>query len=171
MRQLAFIIIALLLWECAGPYRHKLPLPAENLKVVVFPFTTRGPGLSQRSEYIAADMLTVMLYTSKHIPVVDRSIVNDELSRRQVGNPYFLSRQTLKAVADTLQASVVVLGAVENNIIRQRLNATRHTVTVTLRFLDGQTGDILYIDEYSESAGQPPETLLDQCLRVLVDRL
>ena len=146
-------------------------LPKEDLKIAVLPFTARGPGMSQRTGLIAADRITTYLFVKKRIQVADRSQVNFVLHDHGLENMYFLSRTQLSAVADTLNASVILLGMIENSTEQADLLMPENRINVTLRFLDGKTGRILKIYYGTQKTRRSPELVLDEILQKAVEKL
>jgi len=168
MKKLIFILIALLLAQCV-PFRGSgSKLPKENLKIAVLPFTARGPAVSQRTGHIAADKLTTLLFMEKKMPVVDRSQVNYILHERQIENVYFLSGEDLAEIADTLKASVIVLGLIENRTKQKEFETPENTLAITLRFLDGKTGEILEMANGTKKDKKPPEEMIETILSELI---
>lgn len=165
------VLCALCLMRCGFFAGTSAKLPPGPHKMLVLPFTGRGPGLSLRSGHRAADQLTAYLFMHRQFPVVDRSLVNDMLQQVEKENVYFFSRASLCALADTLGASVVVLGLVENQPAEAGWRHPRQRLTVTLRFLDGRTGEILHIAQRCAEGRAPPAQIMDDLLRALVDEL
>lgn len=165
------VLCALSLLRCGFVAGTTSKLPPGPHKLLVLPFTGRGPGLSLRSGHGAADQLTAYLFMQGNFPVVDRSQVNDMLQQVEKENVYFLSRASLCALADTLGASVVVLGLIENQPAEAGRRHPLHRLTVTLRFLDGRTGEILHIAQRRAESRAPPAQIIDDLLRALVDEL
>ncbi|NIR65873.1 MAG: hypothetical protein GWO08_14850 [Gammaproteobacteria bacterium] len=171
MKKITLLVcLALLLQNCAL-FRSPPKLPEKNIKVVVLPFTTRGPNVSNRTGYIAADKLTSFLFVKKKMRVVDRSLVNHTLNRKSIDNVYFLSQQELVEIADTLNASVVVLGLLENRTLQQDMFASQNIITVTLRFLAGDSGETLQIVYETQKTDLKPLLVLDEFLETMVDKL
>ena len=165
------VLCALSLMRCNFLAGTPSTLPPGPHKLMVLPFTGRGPGLSLRNGHIAADRLTAYLYMHRHYPVVDRSQVNDLLQQAGKANVYFLSRASLCALADTLDASVVVLGLIENQPAEVGGQHPLHRLVITLRFLDGRTGEILHIVQRRAESRAPLTQVIDDMLRALVDKL
>lgn len=165
------VLCALGMMRCSFFAAAPSPLPPGAHKMLVLPFTGRGPGLSVRSGHSAADQLTAYLFMRGHLPVVDRSQVNDMLQQQEQENVYFLSRASLCALADTLGASVVVLGLIENQPLAAGWQPPRQRLSITLRFLDGRTGEVLHISQRRAESRAPLAQIIDDVLRALVDAL
>ncbi len=170
MRIIITVLISCILLGCSVVFKQAPLLPRENLKVAVLPFTARGPALSGSVGHIAADELTTLLFTDKQIPIVDRSQVNYCLEMDGINNAYFLSRQQLAQIADSLTASVVVLGLIENRPRASELTHNRSVVAITLRFLNAENGEVLTI-VHQEKAGKVPQAMVQPLLTELVREL
>lgn len=171
MKYLLILLGAVLLFQC-GSFREKgIGLPQEELRIAVLPFTTQGPGLSEWAGHIAADRLTTYLYINKRIPVIDRSQVSYALNSMKLENLYYLSQADLQALAKKLNATVIVLGVLENRAQQRTLDDQKNKLTITLRFLDGKSGDISQILYQTKTDQNPPQQMIDEVLAALVGRL
>ncbi|RQW06670.1 MAG: hypothetical protein EH225_02905 [Calditrichaeota bacterium] len=138
-----FIIMIFTLFHCAS---ERLKIHKENgekMKLAVLHFG--GKGINRDLKYLAADYLTSRMYSVKKMPVVDRSQVNAAARLLEIVNPYFLSRRELCLLADSLQADLMVLGNVIYNPDRNQQEQTGGWMGITLRFLDGQSGEVRFI--------------------------
>ena len=166
------IIISMLGLLCCSPFHQVQPFySVETVKMAILPFTGRGAGISQRSGHIAADRLTTYLYLKKQISVVDRSQVSHVLHHLGIKNTYFLGKKELIEIADTLDASIVVLGLLENEAKQAHWKTPVNTLTVTLRFLDGKTGEILHILHKRDQVKSEPDSFADTLLKTMVCNL
>ena len=156
---------------CASVFKQKPLLPRDNLKVAVLPLTARGPAISAGLGHVTADRLTTLLFRDRKIPVVDRSQVNDCLETADIDNVYFLSRDQLTQIADTLTASVVVLGLIENSPPGPAVSQERATVGITLRFIDAKNGEVLTILHAEKEGKSAVQAIVRPLLAELVKGL
>lgn len=152
--------------------RLSTPEPSATVsRIAVLPFTVRGAGISTKTGYIAADKLTTHLYLKRKLAVVDRSQVNDILRKVDVKNVYYLSKEQLNLLSDTLQAGTVVLGMIDSEAISDNVLSPRQQISLTLRFLDGQTGEILKILHSSRKTRTVNLPLIDKMLQDAVGEI
>jgi|GEM_PF-6673660 len=116
-------------------------------RLAVLPFVVRGDGLSEAMGHIAADRLTAGLLNQKRLPIVDRSFVNDALTRLNIGNSYFLSPENAMLLSDTLGAKLLALGVLDNRSNFQESGRLKHQLRITVRLLDPASGELLLLKE------------------------
>lgn len=161
---------AALFIQCAG---NQTLAEKKIERVAVLPFTARGAGISARVGYVAADQLTTYLFSEKQMTVVDRSQINACLNQAGINNLYFLGRNDLLALADTLDADCIVMGIIDSerllneNLWKQR----RGRISITLRFLEGESGEVRKIVRESRKFEHSPTENIDQILREIVKQL
>ncbi|RMD47928.1 MAG: hypothetical protein D6830_07915 [Ignavibacteria bacterium] len=167
-----FMLIStlLLLQHCSSLHSYSITFHNPP-KIAVLPFTARGAGMSQRIGHIAADKLTTLLFMHQQAQIVDRSIVNYELHRIGVENVYFLSREQLTSLADTLHASLIVLGLIENQSKSQNIPGGKNVIAITLRFLNGKTGEVKYLVYQRMESNLSPLEILDLVLQKAMKKI
>ena len=147
----------------------------DSTAVAVLPFTTRGPGLGEGEGHICADHVTALLYRTGWLRIVERSLVNASLKQTDINNPYWLSREALEKLCGLLGVSRIVLGTLE--VIPPRLDSSgdKRLYQVTLRILDGHSGELLALAKTSGSgksgSGYGWQDLLEAGFRDLMNGL
>jgi hypothetical protein len=154
MKQLYTIICIFLFISCSSNIHFQQKLKHKEAKLAVLHFS--GKGVSRTLRYLAADELTTLLYVDKKYLVIDRSLVNAVVQEFEIENPYFLSKEKLITVSDSLSANVMVLGLIENEKDAGFLEKGENHFTITLRFLDGKSSDVIGMIYEKESSFEPP---------------
>lgn len=165
-----YIIICIFLFICCSSNIHfQQKLKRKEAKMAVLHFG--GKGVSKTLRYLAADELTTLLYVGKKYSVVDRSLVNAVVQEFEIENPYFLSKEKLITVSDSLSANVIVLGLIENEKDPGVLEKGENHFTITLRFLDGKSSDVMGMIYEKESSFEPPFKVVPGMLVRMVNKL
>ncbi len=164
------LIPGLLFMECAG----NQSLTENRIeKVAVLPFTARGAGISARTGHVAADQLTSYLFREREMAVIDRSQVNASLHQAGINNLYFLGKNQLLALADSLDADCVIMGIIDSkSLLNSDLWAGRRgSLSITLRLLEGKSGEVRNIVQASRKFQQSPAEKIEIILQELIKRL
>ncbi len=142
-------------------------------RVAVLPFTVRGAGISARVGHVAADQLTTYLFSEKQMAVVDRSQINACLNQAGINNLYFLGKNELLALADTLNADCIVMGIIDSERLLNKdlWEQRRGRTVITLRFLEGESGEVRNIVRESRKFEHSPTEKIERMLRDIVKQL
>lgn len=165
-----WLIPGILLMHCTG----NQSLATNKIeRVAVLPFTARGAGISARTGHVAADQLTSFLFSEKNMAVVDRSQVNASLNQAGINNLYFLGKNALLALADSLNADCIVMGIIDSERLLNKDLSERHRgrLSITLRLLEGESGEIRNIVQESQNFEHSPAEKMNAILREIVGRL
>lgn len=141
---------------------------ADRETIVVPQFAVRGSGLNSGTAFAAADQLTTLLFTNRNNPVIDRSQVNAWLLSQGIEQTYTFAPGSVVTMADTLNASVVVLGLIESTRIDRQWPEVRHRLSITLRMLSGKTGEVLKIVHGANEASTDAASMIGPLLKKLV---
>ena len=166
---IAFVVPLVHACPGAGPVLFNSENSPET--VVLTNFTVRGSDLGTASGYKAADRLTTLLYEQRKTQVIDRSQINAWMVSSGFSHTYALARQDLQLMADTLNASVVILGLVESSALAVEWPNRRHRVSVTLRMLCGKSAKVLNIVHRDRESDQQPEMVINAILEELVQEI
>lgn len=169
MKKLYLIICIFLFISCSSNIHFQQKLKRKEVKMVVLHFS--GKGVSRTLRYLAADELTTLLYVNKKYEVVDRSLVNAVAQEFEIENPYFLSKEKLITMSDSLSANVIVLGSIENEKDPGVLEKGENHFKITLRFLDGKSSDVIGMIYEKESSFEPPFKVVPGMLVRMVNKL
>ncbi len=163
------VILMILMNQCAQERFWTGGKNGEKLKIAVLHFA--GKGINRDMKYLAADYLSSQFYLHKKIPIVDRSQVNEIARVFNIENPYFLSKQQLCSLADTLDSDIMVLGNIIFSPDQTELDKTSGWLGITLRFLDGTSGDVLFILYRNVYIPAPSYNQIRRILDEMVSRL
>lgn len=169
MKKLYIIICILHFISCSSNIHFQQKLKRKETKMAVLHFS--GKGVSKTLRYLAADELTTLLYVDKKYSVVDRSLVNAVAHEFEIENPYFLSRETLITISDSLSANVIVLGLIENEKDPGILEKGENHLKIILRFLDGNSSDVMGMIYEKESSIEPPFKVVPSMLVRMINKL
>ena len=115
--------------------------------------------------------MTTLIYVEKKIPVIDRSRVNFILKELEIENPYFLSRNDLTTIADSLGANVIILGMMNRETESPDPEKSVNYLNITLRFLDAESGEVIGIIYEKDTTGEPPFKVIPVMLENIVRQL
>ena len=169
MKRLIGFLCILIFLNCATNHYFSRKLKKSKTVIAVLPFT--GKGMSKTLGYLAADELTTLIYIEKKIPVVDRSRVNFILKELEIENPYFLSRDNLTTIADSLGANVIILGMMNRENESPDPEKSVNYLNITLRFLDAESGEVIGIIYEKDTTGEPPFKVIPVMLENIVRQL
>ncbi|MGH1364870.1 MAG: hypothetical protein ACRBF0_15020 [Calditrichia bacterium] len=165
------LLLCLFLTSC-GAFKSSPEVELQETdRLAVLPFVVRGDGLSAALGHIAADRLTAGLINSKHLPVVDRSFVNDAMKQQEISNSYFLSLEAATYLADTLQAKILVLGILDNSSSFKDLDKLQHRLRITVRFLEVASGKLLLLREHDIKAASDIKQVMQKGIDKLLSGL
>ncbi len=177
LNMLRLLCIVLFLFRCYSNtfFIEKSLIYNKESRIAVLPFVVRGGGMSKDFGHILADELSHTLFLKKGVSVVDRSQVNKALVILKITNPYYLSRNELRMVSDTLKASTIVMGIVDNfnqqGTILSRDFRSVPIITLTIKYLDGKTGNLIGIQVESRKGELSPIMVCREIITKLVDNL
>jgi hypothetical protein len=163
------VVFVLGICSCSQNIHFQKKINKKKDSIAVLPFS--GTGISQNEKYLAADELTTFLFLDKKIPVIDRSQINSFIKTLQIENPYVVSKEQLIHLADTLNATVLVLGLIEKKSIQNELEDSITAISITLRFLDGQSGEVRGIIYEQEKSELPRFEIIRDMLRSMVNKI
>lgn len=132
----------------------------------------QGLNLSSKIADTAADRLSTQLYVNNKLAIVDRSMVKAALSKLNIKNSGKISREELTKLANLLNTDYVILGKlVSNSTIDIYEGSPKGKISLSLRILDTESGQVQAMAYYSVSSKNSPSKAIEKLISGISSKL
>lgn len=167
----ASIVIATLLFisDCSVSSRFIKELDRRNTTIAVLPFN--GTGISKTYLDLATDEFTRLIFIKKGFQVIDKSQVKYYLRKIKPDHSILFSKEHYFLLADTLQATVIILGSIELFFIPSEHEENLQHLIITLRFINGANAEIFGMVYEKTTTVLPLSQIIPELLEKMLPKI